>query len=60
MIDAACCRYGNQDIHQLRGVKRLRNHEKTIFTSCVLEHMEAEFQPTDLGITTIESNDNEP
>lgn len=45
MIDAACARYGHQDIHRIRGVKRLRRWEKEVFVECVKELMTAEFSP---------------
>jgi len=48
MLDAACARYGNQDIHKLRGVKKLSYTEKLIFNECVKELMDAEFNPRDM------------
>lgn len=49
MLDAACARYGNQDIHKLRGKERLTYGEKLVFNACVLQLMEAEFSPRDLS-----------
>jgi hypothetical protein len=43
MMDAFLARYGNQDIHRLRGVKELSWNEKRIFASCLEELMEREF-----------------
>lgn len=42
MVDAFLCRYGNQDIHQLRGVDRLTEDEKIILSSCIAQHIENE------------------
>jgi hypothetical protein len=47
MMDAFLARYGNQDIHRLRGVEELSQSDKLIFRECLSELIKAEVQPLD-------------
>lgn len=57
-LDAALARYAHQDIHKLRGVKKLSYDEKTVFNEHVKELMTAEFSPlNDDSGATAEADD---
>jgi len=46
MLDSFLARYGNQDIHKLRGVDRPLTHdEKIIFAECLGQWLEREVEP---------------
>jgi hypothetical protein len=49
MLDAFLARYGNQDIHRLRGVEELTPVEKRVFAACLAEHIKNEVGPREDG-----------